>query len=126
MDTRKSSTTTSTSSTVCASSDIVGESVVNRQGESLGKIQDLAIDAETGTVAYAVLSFGGFLGMGDKLFAIPWSALEWTTDDELVLDADKERLKNAPGFDSDNWPDMSDRTWGAQIHSYYNRPAYWK
>lgn len=127
MDQRRSSTSTITDTRVCSASEIIGQSVVNREGESLGKINDLAIDGDAGRVAYAVLSFGGFLGMGDKLFAIPWSALERsTTDNRLILDANKDRLKNAPGFDRNNWPDFSDRSWGSQIHSYYGRTAYWE
>jgi sporulation protein YlmC with PRC-barrel domain len=116
-----------TSTRVCPASDIIGETVYNRQGENLGKIEDLAIDDDSGRVAYAVLSFGGFLGMGDKHFAIPWSSLEKNrSDDTLILDANKELLKNAPGFDKDNWPDFSDRTWGTRIHQYYGRRAYWE
>ncbi|MEE1919130.1 PRC-barrel domain-containing protein [Pseudomonas asiatica] len=69
---------------------------------------------------YAVLSFGGFLGMGEKLFAVPWGALRLdTVNKRFVLDADKDRLKNVPGFDKDNWPNMSDPTWGKGIHDYY-------
>lgn len=124
---QKNKTGQAISTRVCAASDIIGESVTNRENESLGTIQDLAIDSDTGRVAYAVLSFGGFLGMGDKLFAIPWASLDWSANyDNLILDADKERLKNAPGFDKDNWPDFSDRAWGSKIHSYYGRTAYWE
>jgi hypothetical protein len=71
-------------------------------------------------VAYAVLSFGGFLGLGEKLFAVPWQALHLDTiNKRFVLNIDKERLKTAPGFNTDAWPDMSDVTWANQIHSFY-------
>jgi sporulation protein YlmC with PRC-barrel domain len=103
-----------------SASSLSGDPVVNPAGEDLGKIHELMIDLASGRVAYAVLSFGGFLGMGNKLFAIPWSAL--TIDQEnrrIVLNAAKETLQNAPGFDKDNWPDMSDPSWRAEIHKYY-------
>lgn len=79
---------------------LVGDGVRNTAGDSLGKIEELMIDLPTGRVAYAVLSFGGFLGMGDKLFAIPWSALKLDeAAHEFVLNVSKERLEKAPGFD---------------------------
>ena len=111
---------------VLAASTIKGDKVVNLQGENLGDIQDLMIDLERGRIAYAVLSFGGFLGMGDKLFAIPWEAL--TVDEpekRLILNVDKELLKRAPGFDKNHWPDMTDRTWGSELYSYYGYKPYW-
>jgi hypothetical protein len=78
------------------------------------------IDTRTGRVNYAVLSFGGFLGMGEKLFAVPWNALTLDTKNHrFILNVDKERLKSAPGFDKDHWPDMADPSWINQIHTYY-------
>lgn len=74
----------------------------------------------TGKVAYAVLSFGGFLGMGGKLFALPWAALTLDTENKrFTLSVSKERLESAPGFDSDNWPDMANPEWASGIHTYY-------
>ena len=109
-----------------SASTLIGDRVVNRKGEDLGKIEDLMIDPEQGRVGYAVLSFGGFLGMGDKFFAVPMQALKLSREDKsFVLDVDKERLKNAPGFDKDNWPDISDRTFGKSVYSYYNTQPYW-
>src|SRR5215469_7076004 len=85
--------------------EIIGRKVINQQGESLGKIEEVMLDAIPGRVAYAVLSFGGFLGMGDKLFAVPWSSLQWNPQQEaFMINADKRFLENAPGFDKDNWP----------------------
>jgi sporulation protein YlmC with PRC-barrel domain len=103
-----------------SASTLSGDRVVNSAGEDLGKINELMIDLPTGRIAYAVLSFGGFLGMGDKLFAIPWKALRVDQENHnVVLNASKETLENAPGFDKDNWPDMSDASWGTRIHEYY-------
>jgi len=106
---------------------LTGDRVRNTAGEDLGKIEEIMLDVESGTVAYAVLSFGGFLGMGNKLFALPWEALQLDQDDhEFILDVDKATLEQAPGFDKDNWPDMADPTWGAQIHSHYGYKPYWE
>ncbi|MGJ7549740.1 PRC-barrel domain-containing protein [Pseudomonas alloputida] len=99
---------------------LIGNDVYNTQNEDLGDIKEIMLDTASGKVAYAVLSFGGFLGMGEKLFAVPWGALRLdTVNKRFVLDADKDRLKNAPGFDKDNWPNMSDPIWGKGIHDYY-------
>jgi sporulation protein YlmC with PRC-barrel domain len=113
---------------VVSASKIVGEAVVNRQNESLGKIHELVIDAKEGRLAYAVLSFGGFMGMGTKLFALPWGAFEFASDgNKLILNVDKEKLKTAPGFDQDTkWPDFADRTWGDSIYNYYGYDPYWR
>lgn len=119
--------TTKTRTNVLSAKTMIGDRVMNRAGEDLGKIEELMIDLDRGNVAYAVLSFGGFLGMGDKLFALPFQALKLDADRELfVLDVDKEKLKKAPGFDKDNWPSTADRTWGSQIHSYYGYKPYWE
>lgn len=108
-------------------SSIIGTNVVNPEDESLGDIKELVIDPRAGTVAYAVVSFGGFLSMGEKLFAIPFSALEYNAaQKEYVLDVDKEQLKAAPGFDPDHWPEMSDEKWNRDLSSYYDRAPYWE
>jgi len=106
---------------------LTGDSVVNAAGEDLGKIEAIMLDVPRGRVAYAVLSFGGFLGMGDKLFAIPWETLTLDADREcFILDVDKERLKSAPGFDKSHWPAMADPQWANNIHSYYGSRPYWE
>jgi sporulation protein YlmC with PRC-barrel domain len=113
-------------------SKLIGTDVENPQGENLGDIKDVVIDPETGQMAYAVLAFGGILGMGEKYFAVPWQALAPKTPttkgaqyDRFVLNVDKERLKNAPSFNKDNWPDMADRQWAQQVYSYYGVQPYW-
>ncbi|CAG1022249.1 PRC-barrel domain-containing protein [Methylomonas sp. LL1] len=95
---------------VSRASKITGTKVKNTTGDSLGDINDLVIDPDSGQVVYAVVSFGGVLGVGDKLFAIPWRALHWASDKEhYVLDLDKDTLKNAPGFDKKHWPENSEK-----------------
>jgi sporulation protein YlmC with PRC-barrel domain len=111
---------------VLAADTLTGDRVVNRQKEGLGTIEHLMIDVEKGRVAYAVLSFGGFLGMGDKLFAIPWTALSVDTEEgQFILDVDKKLLEQAPGFDKAHWPNMADRAWGAEVSNYYGTKPYW-
>jgi sporulation protein YlmC with PRC-barrel domain len=107
---------------VVPASRIIGETVVNRQNENVGKIHELVIDASKNRVAYLVLSFGGFMGMGNKLFAMPWEAFEFSaTENKLILNVDKEKLETAPGFEKgDQWPDFSDNVWGESIYSYKN------
>jgi sporulation protein YlmC with PRC-barrel domain len=111
---------------VMSASSLTGDRVRNSAGEDLGKVHDIMIDVPTGKIAYAVLSFGGVLGMGSKLFAVPWGALTLDEDNkEFVMNVDKSTLENAPGFDKDNWPDMGDQTWGGQIYNYYGVEPYW-
>jgi len=108
------------------SRDLIGMKVVSEQGESLGKIEDVVVHPG-GATSYAVLSIGGWLGMGDKLFAMPWSVLrmvERTTAEKdspssLVLPLDKERLKAAPGFDQKHWPALANPDWIQEIDAFY-------
>jgi sporulation protein YlmC with PRC-barrel domain len=112
---------------IMAADSLDSEDVINGQGEDLGKIEHIMIDVPTGRVAYAVLSFGGILGMGNKLFAIPWGALKLDTDRKcFVLDVPKERLEQAEGFDKDHWPSMADERWATEIHRYYSARPYWE
>jgi sporulation protein YlmC with PRC-barrel domain len=112
---------------IMAAATLTGEEVVNSEGETLGRIDSIMLDVPSGKIAYAVLSFGGFLGMGDKLFAIPWQALQLDTDNKyFILNVDKEALEHAPGFDKDHWPSMADPQWARQVHSYYGSRPYWQ
>jgi len=112
---------------VLAASTLKGDTVRNGAGEDLGKVSEIMLDIPSGRVAYAVLSFGGVLGIGDKLFAVPWSALTVDEDEKcFILDVDKRTLEAAPGFEKDNWPDMANVAWGAEIFRYYGEPPYWE
>jgi len=106
--------------TILSSSTICGDEVVNAAGETLGEIKELMIDCASSRVSYAVLEFGGFLGMGTKLFAVPMQAIKLDTENKrFVLDVTKERLENAPGFDKENWPDFADTAFADSVHNYY-------
>ena len=107
-------------SRVLSASSLSSDDVYNPQGDKLGSIKDLMVDIESGNVCYAVLSFGGFQSLGEKLFAVPCSALTVDTENKrFVMNTDEERLKDAPGFDNDHWPDMADATWGRSVHAHY-------
>ncbi|MDC8759232.1 PRC-barrel domain-containing protein [Janthinobacterium fluminis] len=103
---------------------LIGDDVYNHKEEDLGDIKEIMLDMRTGEVAYAVLSFGGILGMGEKLFAVPWQSLTLdTVNKRFLLDVDKEQLKTAPGFDKDHWPDMSSEDWTQEIERFYGAGA---
>ena len=112
---------------VLSAGTLAGDRVKNAAGDDLGNIEEIMIDLESGRVAYAVLSFGGFLGIGDKLFAVPWEALILNLENhEFLLNVDKNVLQDAPGFDKDDWPNMADATWGIAIHGHYGHKPYWE
>lgn len=103
-------------------SELIGRDVQNRQGEDLGDVEDVLVNINSGEVEYAVLSFGGFLGMGDKLFAFPLTAFDRSQDrDHLVLAIDQNRLENAPGFERDNWPNYEggDTSFFDRVRSFF-------
>ncbi|MDP1770036.1 MAG: PRC-barrel domain-containing protein [Nitrospirota bacterium] len=108
---------------VLKASNLIGAKVQDTEGKKLGDIKDLVIDPLEGDIEYVVLDFGGFLGIGDKYFAIPWEAMHLSDNQKyLVLDVSKKDLKHAPGFSKDQWPDMSNREWIVTVYEYYNLP----
>lgn len=112
---------------VLSASTLAGDHVHNQAGEDLGAIEEIMLDIPTGRIAYAVLSFGGFLGIGSKLFAVPWSAMQIDEGEHrFILNVDRKALENAPGFDRDNWPDMADPAFGEEIHRHYGAAPYWE
>ena len=99
---------------------LLGNDVYNSEGQDLGDIREFMIDMASGRIEYAVLSFGGVLGMGDKLFAVPWSALTLdTVNQRFTLNVSKDSLTDAQGFDKDHWPAMADATWAAGMRKFY-------
>jgi sporulation protein YlmC with PRC-barrel domain len=114
------------SDAVLRAQDILGMNVRNAQGEKLGDVKDLMVDFEhPARIRYAALDYGGFLGVGDKLFAVPWQSMKLRHDADndqrlfLELNADKDSLKNAPGFDKDHWPNFADNHWADEVHKHY-------
>ena len=105
---------------VVKTGSITGEEVYSTENEKVGKVDEIMLDFTTGRVAYVILATGGFLGMGNKLFAIPWQAFQIDEPNKRFnLTIPKTTLENAPGFDKDSWPDMSSDEFGNQIYSYY-------
>jgi sporulation protein YlmC with PRC-barrel domain len=103
-----------------SASTLAGDDVYNRTEDKIGRIHDIMLDMASGRIRYAVMSSGGFLGMGDRLFAIPWSALTLDADQHrFLLDVSAEKLRQAPGFDKDHWPDMADAAWAGKVESYF-------
>jgi sporulation protein YlmC with PRC-barrel domain len=106
---------------------IIGSRVMNLKGQTLGKIEDLVIDIDTGKIMYAILDFGGFLGIGNKLFPVPWESLAaLPLEGIFFLNQSKEQLEKAPGYDKNNLPDMGDLHWGSGIYKYYGVPSEYK
>jgi sporulation protein YlmC with PRC-barrel domain len=111
---------------IVSASSLTGNQVKNADDENIGTIKHIMLDVERGRIAYALLDFGGFLGIGNKLFPIPWQALELDPDNgEYFLNIDKETLENAEGFDESDWPDMTDQKWHSSMYEHYGYPPYW-
>ena len=108
-----------------SSDKAVGTAVYNRQGEHLGSVYNLMIDKYSGQVAYAVMSFGGFLGMGESYHPLPWRTLTYDTrQGGYVVDLDRTRLEKAPSYTSRTAPDWADRTYGHRVDEFYGVPPY--
>ncbi len=106
------------SENIVCTDDVIGKDVKSAQLESLGEIEEIVLDKVSGQARYVVLSFGGFLGLGDDYFAFPWKSISYNKEEEcFILNVSKEKLKREYGFDKDNWPDMA--TWPSTIDTYY-------
>lgn len=107
-------------SRILSSSTITGQNIYNLKDENIGNIKDLMIDLNNAEIAYAVISFGGFMGIGNKLFAMPLKAFQFSDSDNTIrLDIDKEKLEHAPSFDKDNWPKTDDNEFIDSVQSHY-------
>lgn len=105
---------------VLTAGSIMRDKVVSTSGENLGDIKDLMVDLNKGCIAYAVLDFGSFMGMGGKYFAVPWNSFTVDEDNrQLVLNVSKEQLEQSPGFDKDRWPLSNDDTYYSSVDRYY-------
>jgi hypothetical protein len=105
---------------------VEGTAVYNRQGEKLGSVDGIMIDKVSGKVAYAVMSFGGFMGIGDRYHPLPWSVLTYDTEKGgYTVDLDRGTLEKAPTFAGGETPDWGNRGWGEQLHEHYRARPYW-
>lgn len=101
---------------------IIGSKVRNGARQELGKIEDVVIDSRTTQLAYAILSFGGLLGVGSKHFAIPWEVIDYHVDEQCAfLNIDKSSLENSPGFDAEQWPDMTNAEWANSVRRVFEQ-----
>ena len=113
-------------STLIAADKVQGTPVYNSAGESLGEIYDLMIDKRSGHVAYAIMSFGGFLGIGDKYHPLPWSILTYDTQKGgYVVNLSRDVLERAPSYAVSASPAWGDREYETSIHDYYGVSPYW-
>jgi sporulation protein YlmC with PRC-barrel domain len=109
-----------------SASKVNGTAVYNTAGESIGKIDDVMIDKTSGNVAYAIMSFGGFLGMGNNYYPIPWPVLKYDTGmSGYVVNLTKEQLEGAPNYASGDAPDWDDRDYDERVYRYYNTSPFW-
>ena len=107
-----------------SSEDVEGADVYDTKGNKVGDIDHLMIDKMSGRVSYAVMSFGGFLGLGHNHYPVPWAALKYDTSLEgYVTGITESQLRDAPEFSDDSW---GDRSWETQLHKHYGAPAYWQ
>ncbi len=121
----QTASSTGSSSDVISSDRVEGTAVYNNAGEKLGTIDDLMIDKRSGQVRYAVLEFGGFLGMGTDRYPLPWNMLNYDTDKEgYVVPLDKDRLEGAPRYPRDNRPDYTS-DYGRKVNGYYGIDGGW-
>jgi len=105
---------------------VEGTTVYNRTGDKLGSIHNVMIDKQSGKVAYAEMSFGGFLGIGDRYHPLPWSVLDYDEQKSgYVVDLSKQTLEGAPSYSTQDRVDWEDEAWGRQVHDYYKVPPFW-
>jgi hypothetical protein len=123
----RGSVATDETNTLISSDKVEGTAVYNRQNEKLGSIHTLMIEKVSGKVVYAVMSFGGFLGIGGRYHPLPWSVLTYDTgQDGYIVDLDRTMLEGAPTYGDSEAPDWDNRKWGEQVHEYYRARPYWE
>lgn len=108
-------------------STVLNGRVLNLAGDDLGKVEDLMLNPVNGRIVWAILSFGGFLGIGDKRFPVPWKALRVDlSKKEIILDIDRAALDRAPNFDKENWANLADPEFGREVHEHYDKTQHWE
>ena len=113
------------SGVVVKSANIIGTHVVNRLNEDVGNLEDIVMDVLSGRIVYAVLSFGGFLGLGEKLYAVPWKALRFDKEQGVyLLNVNRDQIELAPSFDKESWPQFTD-DWNRVVHQFYESLPVW-
>ena len=104
-------------------SNVTGINVYNRQGDHIGSVDDIVIGKRDGKVKYAIMSFGGFLGIGEEYHPMPWAELDYSKDlSGFVVNRSREQLEGAPRYAAGNEPDWADRAYGERVYGYYGVP----
>jgi sporulation protein YlmC with PRC-barrel domain len=117
---------TNPSGNLVAARQVQGATVYNTGLENLGTIEDVMIDKTTGRVAYAVLSFGGFLGIGDRHYPLPWAKLEYNAEiGGYVVDIARDAFKGAPSYTDEATAGWDDEAWHRGVHAHYGVPPFW-
>ncbi|HEX3574239.1 MAG TPA: PRC-barrel domain-containing protein [Rhodopila sp.] len=118
--------TTNTSGSLIAAHQVQGASVYNTALEKLGTLEDIMIDKASGRIAYAILSFGGFLGIGDRYYPLPWEKLAYNTEiGGYIADVDRETLEGAPSYSDTATASWHDEAWGRDVYAHYGVPPFW-
>jgi sporulation protein YlmC with PRC-barrel domain len=112
-------------SRLSAATSYFSRTVVDSDGEMLGSIADLMLDLERGQIAYAVVACGGIMGIGERLFAVPWRALR-PLGEQFVVECQRSALESAPAFDRDHWPLTPAYPWHERVHAHYHSRPYWE
>ena len=111
---------------VISAAKVTGTAVFNTEGEQLGDIHDVMLDKRSGKIAYAVLSFGGLLGIGQQYHPLPWAILKYDTrQGGYVVGITIDQLKGAPTYAATETPAWTDRAYATRIHDYYKAVPYW-
>ena len=109
------------SNNIVRTADVIGKKIIGVHQESLGKVEELVLDKQSGMVRYAVLARGGFMGIGSEFYAIPWEALDYCTENSAFrVNISKDDIEKAPGFNKDDWPDFADQSWDKSNSEFYN------
>ena len=120
-----SEATSITSGTLIAADKVSGTNVYNPAGDNLGTIDDIMIDKASGRAIYAVMSFGGFLGIGENYYPLPWATLKYDArKGGYVVNLDKNKLEGAPSYDHSSVFEWTP-AYGRKVDSYYGTPSYW-
>lgn len=124
-DNKNHANTSATTGKTVRVSEVIGMNIYNPQGEDVGEVNDIVLDPNTGKLRYAAVTYGGFLGIGDKMFAVPWEAFQCARDTDdpddyrLTLDVSKRQLEGAQGFNQDNWPNFADPNFTRDLDRRY-------
>lgn len=112
------------SSNVSGATSLCAQTVIDSTGEAVGSIVDILLDLERGRIAYALVACGGFVGMGERLFAVPWPALQ-RHGGQFLLNGNRFLLESGPSFDREHWSDTPEQGWHERVHAHFHSRPFW-